>query len=341
MAEALDNGADMLCWGGQNEPQNNITGSANWPVGTKLAANATANTYGRTEAIRQQQAIYAARGSSSAPAIPVCPVVMASKSDTGWYAALEAQAVAEGTRMRDMSEWVESHHYTSGFEPNFAGWVKAHRLDQIAAYYGAGTTVTSILTETGYHDDVDGSNLPLTSGAIRNDRLAYYAPRLFFEGIYDAGWDYVLAYELIDDPNVALTTDERHRGIVYDSTWTMKPSGTAIKNMLALYADASTTYAAQPLPGGVTIGSGLSYKLHQRSDGKWLLAVWKPSARVITPSTGALLTPAASTITLDTAGISRNVAIHVPRLASTPQSTTTGTSASWSVSGDLVVAVIT
>jgi hypothetical protein len=173
------------------------------------------------------------------------------------------------------------HSYPRGFTPTtgLAGW-----LSTSAQMVGPKPTWA---TETGY---IHG---PLTTKQfdISMTAAAKYMPRLLME-YFRAGVEKTFIYELLDD-NVdpGNTNSENHFGL-FNTDFTYKPAGTAVKNLISLLKDPGSPVAPSSLDYTITGGNAdLHTVLLKKRDGTFWLALWQDVSVFDKPTNTDLTNP--------------------------------------------------
>jgi len=134
-----------------------------------------------------------------------------------------------------------------------------------------GTTET-IVTEAGYHN---ATNTTSGHNPVNENVSATYLPRMLAEHVL-AGTKRLYTYELLDGSTDTGRRDlEAHFGLLR-TDFTPKPAYTAMKNMLAVLDDTEERFT----PGSLSYdvrggGSELRQLLTQRSDGTYVLLLWR------------------------------------------------------------------
>ena len=157
-------------------------------------------------------------------------------------------------------------------------------LGDVAQMVGSKTVWS---TETGYHSSTQ-LNTPYD---VSQAAAAKYMPRLLME-YYKAGIEKTYLYELADD-NVDPTNSngENNLGLV-NTDFSLKPAGSAVKNLIALLSDRGQTFAPASLNYTLAGGnSSLHHILLQKGSGKFYLALWQDVAVFDKPSNTDLFNP--------------------------------------------------
>jgi hypothetical protein len=113
------------------------------------------------------------------------------------------------------------------------------------------------------------------SVALIEKIAARYFPRLILTQM-QIGWKRTYIHQIADAYEIFNNSNSGYGMIRLDST--LKPCWKAIKNMIALFADPSAPFRPQPLDYWIKTVSGdtstLASMAFQRSNGKYMLAVW-------------------------------------------------------------------
>ncbi len=182
-------------------------------------------------------------------------------------------------------------------------------------------------TETG------SSVYDMSASIIHSElQIAKMTLRGLFD-LYDRGHPYVVLYELFDEQQAA-TPREQHFGLI-NSDGTVKPSFTALKNLIDLLEEApGVTINPVPLSYSITKTgggtSGLRSTLFRKTNGNYYIVV-RNEAITITDADQSV----ASTVTI-TDAIS-SVKVYRPRLSTAPQQTFTTGTFSLTVPDDILV----
>jgi hypothetical protein len=187
------------------------------------------------------------------------------------------------------------HLYTGGFVP---GYRSDHLIAMERQVCGS---KPQFVTETGWHN---APNSKATHNYTPLDVAGTYAPRLPLE-YFIRDVPKMSIYELIDNPADPAGTDhEAHFGLL-NTDWTPKPAFTALANMnIILKRQYRTTgRAGAPLEFSFREGpSDLRSCLLARSDGRYLLFLWRSLASIYDPNKRIRLTPTTTTAELDWGG---------------------------------------
>jgi hypothetical protein len=209
-------------------------------------------------------------------------------------------------------------------------------------------------TECGYHNllSYSGGHKPTPKDVAAN-QIVKYPFEWFARGVKR-----MYFYQLLDE-GPGTTSNQDHFGqFLYKDPATagnfaIKPQGQALANLISLYADP-TGAAYSPGKLDYTISGGgtdLRHALYQRSDGAFLLSLWRDVAmwkwHGISPNYGDYLALTTDTITV-TFAASRNVEVRKPSNVTggngglfLVQTLTGVTSVSTDLIGDMTVLVVT
>lgn len=224
----------------------------------------------------------------------------------------------EAAQLGDLSPWLDygdAHVYPADDDPELGLDVKLSWVEPV--HPGKPVAVTeggySTSTDRGY---TGGSKLTAETEA------GLYAPKHLM--VHAVAGRQFYTYELLDGPPPYTDTqrDTREAGFglvrvpsLTTGTWTAKPGFDAMRRLLALFKDP-TPHTPSGLVVDVTGPSDLRQGLYQRSDGKWLLAVWRAVDLYTWNSvtqTGTSLAVTNRTVTV-TFGQSRPVKVYEPSL---------------------------
>ena len=172
------------------------------------------------------------------------------------------------TLVGDLSPWVDYgnlHPYTNPKNPGDANLVQdiVNRSKPFGNH-------PLIATETGYFTNVPGSDR-----SVSETVQGKYMPRLFLEN-YNHGIKRTFSYELIDE-RANTTNGEDNYGLLR-ADGSPKPAFTALKNLISLLNDTSTT-AASFTPGALNYSlsnaQNVDHTLLQKSNGDFYLVLWQ------------------------------------------------------------------
>lgn len=175
----------------------------------------------------------------------------------------------------NLSSWLDVgnlHPYAGGDKPSQNG------LDQNLADHRqvAGGNKPMTATEAGYHNAINTSSneghKPTSEAAT-----ATYYPRMAFE-YFNRGIAGFYGYEFIDGyENPSRSEREANFGLIRNDG-SVKPSYTAMKNLITLLNDKGPAFTPGTLPYSINGGDSLTRKtLLQKRDGSYWLAVWQDS----------------------------------------------------------------
>lgn len=212
---------------------------------------------------REQQRLYEAMKTDAAlRSVPVVGISLANIKESP-------------AQLGDISQWMDyggMHPYAAGQHPcNHWGWGMP-MADAIATARKVSGTKPMLVTECGYHNKENNPNHPGISeraAAIYHIHLPFV---YFSQGIVRS-----YKYEFLDlKSDVGMTDMECHFGLVR-SDGSVKPSFTALKNLLQLLNDTDKSFTLQPLPVQITAPDEAQVQstLLQKSDGSWWLALFR------------------------------------------------------------------
>lgn len=297
---------------GVNEPNNDAGIAASvWVPRTRTMQTSLWNTM---------------KGDTRTDGIPICAPGLARVSST----LTDYKAIGDYTGICDYGTM---HIYPRGVSPSAD-------IDTFSGYaafpYGTHPLMT---TEGGYSDDLLNTTL---GNPVPQDIVAYYSPRHYLEqytrnqtGATER--NHFFKYEMSDDPLPASPPDKTRRESSFgyiatptmtESTWSLKASGIAVKNMFTILGDRGATFTPTPLNMKVTTsGSGYRSCLLQKRDGVWYWCVWRDLDGWNT-GTRTRITIADANVTVDL-GTARPVTRFIPN--DTATGTSLGTVASFTV----------
>ena len=201
-----------------------------------------------------QSDLYAAIKSN--PATSALPVIGPSLGNTN----------SDGSDVSGSLDYGNIHSYPNGEAPED----NVSRMLAMASDMSGSKPVMA--TETGYHTAVNwsGDHKPVSEAA-----QATYTPRLFLD-YFSRGVTRTFSYELVDEfANAGNDEPESNFGLLRNDL-SPKPAFTALRNLTAILADSSSSFAPGALDYSV---SGDTDELHQvllqKSDGSYYLALWR------------------------------------------------------------------
>jgi hypothetical protein len=201
-----------------------------------------------------QSDLYAAIKSN--PATSSLPVVGPSLGNTN----------SDGSDVSGALDYGNIHSYPNGEAPED----NVPRMLAMASDMSGSKPVMA--TETGYHTAVNwsGDHKPVSEAA-----QATYMPRLFLD-YFSRGVTRTFSYELVDEfPNAGADEPESNFGLLRNDL-SPKPAFSALRNLTAILADSSASFAPGQLDYAVSGDTGgLQQLLLQKSDGSYYLALWR------------------------------------------------------------------
>jgi hypothetical protein len=206
------------------------------------------------------------------------------------------------------------HHYYGGRNPETSGWgsvlngVANGSLDYTVINVGRVTCGNKpiIATECGWHDAINSTSGHTGTPA---NLVARYMPRMFLYHYFHKAVVRSYMYELLDEPSRSLDI-ERAFGLVR-SDGTLKASGTALKNLIAVLKDPGPEFVPDPLAftlSGVT--TNVFSALMQKRTGLFYLALWV-GKQESNPDTKVETAAAPQAVTLAVPGLAA-AAVNVP-----------------------------
>jgi hypothetical protein len=165
-----------------------------------------------------------------------------------------------------------------------------------------------VITETGYHNAVNGHN---GQPGVSEAAASKYIPRLLLE-TFNIGIIRTYLYEFEDEfPDPGESNQERHWGLLR-SDGSEKPAFAALRNLIAILTASPTTKAPTLSPLTYAIegnNSSLHHTLLQGRDSSYYLALWQEVSSYDT-RTKEDLDVAAEPIKIDLRGMYRLVTIY-------------------------------
>ncbi|MBZ5737655.1 fibronectin type III domain-containing protein [Nocardioides mangrovi] len=291
-ADYVDTVADQLSGGavesleGTNEWD--LSGRSDWP----------------SELLDWQEGLYrAARANPATADLPLLSPALAFRWNYPQTDGLSSYA-----------DIANAHVYPGGYVPS------TEITKVLAALIDAVPEQKTITTEAGYHNALNAQS---SHPAVPEDVAAAYLPRLLLEHV-SRGDSRMYSYELIDEfDDPGLTNPEAHFGLLRHDL-SPKPAYTTMQNLLALLDDPGTSFRPGSLPISVSgWPSDGKYLLTQRSDGSYVLLLWR-DASLWDPGSQTRQTVTPASVTLGF-GSSYDVAVHHLDSAA-PVATSTGSS---------------
>lgn len=175
----------------------------------------------------------------------------------------------------DISQWMDyggMHPYAAGQYPaDHWGWGMS-MSDALAEARKVSGMKPLLVTECGYHNKEHNPNHP----GVSEEAAAIYHLHLFFV-YFKEGVKRSYKYEFLDlKPDNGMIDMECHFGLVR-SDGSVKPSFTALKNLLTLLEDEDKSFSPELLPLQIIAEKDTSVQslLLQKSDGSWWLALFR------------------------------------------------------------------
>jgi hypothetical protein len=207
------------------------------------------------------------------PRASALPVVAPSLADTAKWPAVRAAAPA--------FDVANLHWYPSGNAPT----AEALQAQMALAARVSGNRPVWV-TETGYHDAAAAPGGGRS--AVSEEEEAAYLPRLLFSNMR-AGAARSYLYELVDQrPDPADSDPEAHFGLVRND-FSHKPAFDAVRDTIALLADAGPAVATGSLAYSVRCRDRVEDLLLEKRDGTFYVALWRPRAAFGAPRVPATL----------------------------------------------------
>ncbi len=169
-------------------------------------------------------------------------------------------------RQTGVADIANSHLYPGGRNPS------VEIDDYLAASKNQAGTDLSYVTEAGYHNAVNttGGHHPVSEAVS-----ATYLPRMLAEHVL-AGTDRLYTYELFDGASDSSASDQEASFGMLRADGSAKPQFRAMKNMISLLNDTEEAFTPGSLSYSTSgVGSELRQLLTQRSDGTFVLLLWR------------------------------------------------------------------
>jgi len=169
------------------------------------------------------------------------------------------------------------HYYTAGRRPSIAGSPSSRNSLGGATYYTMADAIreakvlapTKPLYITEYGHPINGPNSPLSGYIITETAAAKYLPRGLLDG-FGNGVEKMCIYSLIDD-----VKRSKYHGLL-DGSLNRRLTFHAVKNLMALFADSSSTFTPGTLDYSLSNLTGsIKQQLFQKSDGSFLLTMYQ------------------------------------------------------------------
>lgn len=172
----------------------------------------------------------------------------------------------------DLSPWfshLNIHPYPGGNPPEDR---ISSSMNSIKQLFGGNKPI--VATETGYFTAIPF----LKGGGISEEAQGIYTPRLFLS-YYQQGITRTYLYEMLEqEPSSSITqtfNNENHFGI-YRSNFAEKPAATNLRRLLTRLEDSNTSFTPEKLDYSIEGDSAnLEQQLFQKSDGTFVLALWR------------------------------------------------------------------
>ena len=177
------------------------------------------------------------------------------------------------SELGDISQWMDyggMHPYAAGEYPSkHWGWGMSMESALSEARKVSGDKPL-LVTECGYHNRIAEKGHP----GVSEQAAAIYHLHLFFI-YFNQGVERSYKYELLDlKDDKGMSDKECHFGLVR-SDGSVKPSFTAIKNLIWLLDDEKKDFRCRDLEYAVESDAVIRTTLLQKSDGSWWLALMR------------------------------------------------------------------
>jgi trimeric autotransporter adhesin len=258
----------------------------------------------RSKIVAKQKALFNAVNASSHPSIPVL----------GPSIVWKASAQKIGTAFANYCDRGNMHPYQQDARPSLD-------TDDLRARLRAVQNMTPgkplVNTEVGYGTDA------VDSICVNENIQSKYTLRALFLSLYDAGFERVFLYEMVDE-SIRLSGREAHLGLVR-ADMSPKPVYTSIKRLTQILAEAGVgTFTPQPL--GYFLSGAISdvkrYELQKSTGVNYLVLCRDVSSWDIAANT-EIINPSA-TVTLNLTRPASRVVVHDPHASATPISEMVG-----------------
>jgi hypothetical protein len=169
------------------------------------------------------------------------------------------------------------HYYTAGRRPSIAGSPSSRNSLGGATYYYMADAIreAKVLAPnkgmyiTEYGHPINGPNSPLSGYIITETAAAKYLCRGLLDG-FGNGVEKMCIYSLIDD-----VQRSKYHGLL-DGTLRRRLTFHAVKNLMTLFADSSTSFTPGTLDYSLANLTGsIKQQLFQKSDGTFLLTLYQ------------------------------------------------------------------
>lgn len=177
------------------------------------------------------------------------------------------------SELGDISQWMDyggMHPYAAGEYPSkHWGWGMSMESALGEARKVSGDKPL-LVTECGYHNRIAEKGHP----GVSEQAAAIYHLHLFFI-YFNQGVERSYKYELLDlKDDKGMSDKECHFGLVR-SDGSVKPSFTAIKNLISLLDDEPKDFRCRDLEYAIESDAVIRTTLLQKSDGSWWLALMR------------------------------------------------------------------
>lgn len=214
----------------------------------------------------------------SMPALNGVTIINASPVMYGYHPSLPDSLAAVTPHISNYCDYANFHPYdvNGGANNIYPG----ARYDRDSTYYD---TIRQnkpwIVTEMGFPNARGFNNPAACAFAINSFHYTselsagkYYSTA--FMEFFRKGAERVYAYELIDQNTADQGDVEKNFGLLR-TDGSEKPAFTAIKNTLSILKDTGLIFPTEPLTISLSGNTtGVHYNLYQKSNGKYILAMW-------------------------------------------------------------------
>jgi Ca-dependent carbohydrate-binding module xylan-binding/PA14 domain len=258
------------------------------------------------EITSHQQALYNAVNGSSRPDVPVVGPSIVQKSF----------AQMAGTSWNTYTDKGNMHPYHGDFNPSFTTNDMQARLDAHRAMT-PGKPIVS--TEDGWDTAPDAQDRSVSESV-----QSKYSLRDLFWSVFDADFERVILYEMVDESQSKGFDNEGTYGLLR-SDLSPKPSYTSLKRLLGLLAEPNApAFTPAPLDYSLSgdVANVKSYQL-QKSNGTHYVVLYQdvPSWN---PNTNSEISNPPVSVRLDLANPASRLLVHSPQQGVIPVSDTSG-----------------